>query len=239
MELRKLEGAEHLYVYQQTQQISQQTGFVGYVRGDFGKNGAEWWSSWFSFRKDRNTPEFNEGLQKVVDGLRFETGQLADRAHLAALCREQPDSAITSDGRWFGFRMDQGQHAFLMKFCPCAGDYNFYIYGYHRDSLNRHMVLAERGIRFITPEYKELFRIPDGGSIRIDRPDGSHIDRICRYIDDTHVEVGSGSYSDLFHICEFAERMERSGNTVTPLSLTPGGQKPKAAPGMRMEQTMG
>lgn len=239
MELRKLEGAEYLYVYRQSQQISQQTGFVGYVRGDFGKSGRRWWSSWFSFREDRNTPEFREELQNVVDGLRFETCQLADRAHLAALCREQPDSAITSDGRWFGFRMDQGQHAFLMKFSPYGGDYNFYIHGYHKEWLDHHMAQAERGVRFITPDYKEIFRIPDGGSIRIAHSDGSHIDRVCRYIDDTHMEVGSGSYSDFFHICEFAERMERNGDTVTPLAPTLGGQKPKSAPSMTMEQTMG
>ncbi len=29
------------------------------------------------------------------------------------------------------------------------------------------MEQAEKGIRFIDPHYKELFRIPDGGQIRI------------------------------------------------------------------------
>lgn len=68
-------------------------------------------------------------------------------------------------------------------------------------------------IRFIDPDYKELFRIPDGGKIRITTSDGEKFDRICRYIDDYHVEVGR----NLFHICEFAERMEQAGNTVIPL----------------------
>jgi len=72
---------------------------------------------------------------------------------------------------------------------------------------------TERGIRFINPNYKELFRIPDGDSIRITRSDGSHVDRVCRYIDDYHMEVGSG----LYHICQFAEQMERSHSTVIPL----------------------
>ena len=30
-------------------------------------------------------------------------------------------------------------------------------------------------------------------------------DRVCRYIDDCHVEIGS----ELYHICQFAEIMER------------------------------
>ncbi len=72
---------------------------------------------------------------------------------------------------------------------------------------------ASRGIRFITPDYKEKFKIPDGDKIRITLSDGEQLDRTCRYIDDYHLEVGS----NLYHICEFAERMEQNGNTVIPL----------------------
>lgn len=79
--------------------------------------------------------------------------------------------------------------------------------------LDRHMEKASRGIRFITPDYKEKFKIPDGDKIRITLSDGEQLDRTCRYIDDYHLEVGS----NLYHICEFAERMEQNGNTVIPL----------------------
>jgi hypothetical protein len=36
--------------------------------------------------------------------------------------------------------------------------------------------------------------------------------RTCRYIDDYHVEIGD----NLYHICEFAERMEQNGHTCEP-----------------------
>ena len=72
---------------------------------------------------------------------------------------------------------------------------------------------AEKGIRFINPNYKELFRIPDGDRVRLLYSDGENADRSCRYIDDYHVEVGD----NLYHICEFAERMERSHAKVIPL----------------------
>ena len=72
---------------------------------------------------------------------------------------------------------------------------------------------AEKGIRFITPHYKEKFRIADGDKVRIRRFDGQVFDRVCRYIDDCHVEIGS----ELYHICQFAEIMERNGNSVIPL----------------------
>lgn len=79
------------------------------------------------------------------------------------------------------------------------------------------MEQAEKGIRFIDPHYKELFRIPDGGQIRILREGCASIDRTCRYIDDCHVEVGNG-WDSLFHICQFAEQMERCHNEVIPLT---------------------
>jgi len=72
---------------------------------------------------------------------------------------------------------------------------------------------AEKGIRFITPDYKELFRIADGEKIRMTIPSGEPLDQICRYVDDYHFEVGR----NLYHICEFAERMKDNGIAVIPL----------------------
>ena len=37
--------------------------------------------------------------------------------------------------------------------------------------------------------------------------------RTCRYIDDYHVEIGD----NLYHICEFAERMEQNGHIYEPV----------------------
>ena len=68
---------------------------------------------------------------------------------------------------------------------------------------------AEKGIRFIDPHYKELFRIPDGGKIIITYDWGEKAEKTCRFIDEYHTEVGR----NLYHICEFAERMEKNGHT--------------------------
>lgn len=57
-----------------------------------------------------------------------------------------------------------------------------------------------------------LFRIPDGESITVTDRNGKPESYLCRYIDDYHTEVGR----NLFHICEFAERMEESGCTYAP-----------------------
>ena len=42
-------------------------------------------------------------------------------------------------------------------------------------------------IRFINSSYDELFRIPDGGKIKVDFPDRSFISP-CKYIDDYHTK---------------------------------------------------
>lgn len=55
--------------------------------------------------------------------------------------------------------------------------------------------------------------IDDEDKIRITLSTDETMDRICRYIDDYHVEVGKS----LYHICQFAELMEQNGNMVIPL----------------------
>lgn len=69
----------------------------------------------------------------------------------------------------------------------------------------------DHSIRFITSDYNELFRIPGGGKVQIDYA-GRHFVSPCVYIDDYHTRIAGRVY----HICEFAEMMERGGGTVAP-----------------------
>lgn len=75
------------------------------------------------------------------------------------------------------------------------------------------MQRAEKGIRFITPDYREKFRISDGEKVRMTDPSGERWEQTCRYIDETHLEVGG----NLYHICELAERIQRNGAEIIPL----------------------
>ncbi len=84
----------------------------------------------------------------------------------------------------------------------------YYCYCYIRQWLDGHMKRAEKGIRFITPDYKELFRIADGDKVRIITKGGEKREMTCYYIDDYHLETSSSRGRNLYHICEFAERME-------------------------------
>ena len=70
----------------------------------------------------------------------------------------------------------------------------------------------EKEIRFIDSRYNTLFKIPNGSYITIVGADGRKSTYKCRYIDEYHLYVGNYGY----HICEFAERMERNGSTCRP-----------------------
>ena len=136
-----------------------------------------------------------------------------NRYDMTAFTKANPESSFKGNYcTEYGFRVDTEKHAFLFRCNPTKGDYNFYCYCYVKEWLDKHMAKAEQGIRFIDPHYKELFRIPDGGKITITSAWGEKTELACRYIDETHTEVGS----NLLHICEFAERMEKNGATYEP-----------------------
>jgi hypothetical protein len=85
----------------------------------------------------------------------------------------------------------------------------------------------KRLIRFIDSGHRELFQIPDGGSIRIVYPPGDGrgiVERICKHLDDYHFDLRSSenSHGSTYHICEFAERMEAIGARYEPLAQLRG-----------------
>ncbi len=54
--------------------------------------------------------------------------------------------------------------------------------------------------------------MPDGGNIVLTYSDGEQVTRPCKFLDEYHTQIGSS----VFHICEFAEKMERNGTAYMP-----------------------
>ena len=67
-------------------------------------------------------------------------------------------------------------------------------------------------IRFITPDYQEMFRIADGEQVLLCFSDGEKKSYPCKYLDEYHFMLGWRAY----HICEFAERMQHNQTQVMP-----------------------
>lgn len=217
MTVRPMTKAEQMYCYTQSQQIRSQCGNIGYLRADMDTDGKGFFSTWNGFRDDLKTEAFKTEFNQVIDALRFEDSAdafLKDRTAMIKYCFAHLNGKIND--REFGFRVDTEDYAYMMRLNPNRGEYNLYCYCYRKDWLDHHLKEAEKGIRFIDSNYNELFRIPDGGKIRITYPDGDRREESCRFIDPYHVEVGFGSMN-LFHICEFAERMEENRARIEPV----------------------
>lgn len=222
--LRCAKENEMIYTFAQSQQLYMQTGCIGYLRGDFG-HGNEFYTSWFDTAPFRKTPEFQSEFNEVITAFRDDPqyrGILHNLEDMKMLCTTRPQSKMPDRLREhsYAFRANTEKHAYLIRLFPQKGDYNFYIYAYQREHFERHLEKAASGIRFITPDYEERFTIPDGDQILITSPDGAKTARTYRYIDDYHLEVGN----NLYHICEFAEKMEQAKNTVIPQNYDDKGR---------------
>ena len=215
-EINPLTIEERKYTYAQSQQLCGQTGSIGHLRGDFG-SGEQFYTTWNEHNGRLKTPEFSLELDDVINKLHSNAcGLLKSRRSMAAFARKYPESGFKgSYTTEYGFRMDTEKYSYLFRCNPTQGDYNFYCFCYQKEWLNRHIDRARQDIRFIDSRYKELFRLPDGEQIIVINADGQKRDFTCRYIDETHLEVGN----NLYHICEFAERMERSGSAYQPKEI--------------------
>ena len=225
MEIRALTPAEQKYTYAQSMQLEGQTANIGHLRGDFDSSGYGFYTTWTDTRTQWKTDEFKAEFDEVINALRSDKyGLLKSRSDMSAYARQYADSAFK--GCYcteYGFRVDTEKHAYLLRCNPTRGDYNFYCYCFVKEWLDKHIQKAEQGIRFIDPNYKELFRIPDGGRIIVTNSWGEKREYSCRFIDECHTEVGN----NIFHICEFAERMQQNGATYEPKQAE---QPPQKAP---------
>ncbi len=219
LSIRAMTPEEIKYSYSQSQQLRMQCGSIGHLRGDFGSKGYDFYTTWDDHSPRLKTEAFKSEMDEVINALRSDGyGLLKDRYAMGEFKQRYPESAFTGNYTTeYGFRADTQEHAYLLRCNPVRGDYNFYCFCYQAKWLDRNIEKARQGIRFIDPHYKELFRVPDGGKIVVTAAWGEKMERACRYIDDTHVEVGK----ELYHICQFAEIMEKNGASYEPVQPSP------------------
>ena len=218
MILQPATPAERLYIYEQSMRIAERCGNPGYLWGELDNTGSIFLHSWEDIIGSQNTPEFKAEFNTVLDMLRFDERYghaLKNRTAMIAYCLDHPQGRFRN-GYEYAFRADTRDYSYLIRCIPAGEDNHVYIYPYRRDYLDRHMKQAEKGIRFITLDNKEKFRSADGDMVRIITSMGTNFDRMARYVDDCHAEIG-GSFH---HIREFAEWMEHSGSKVIPMRST-------------------
>ena len=214
MEIRPLTKAEQKYTYRQSMQISGQTGSIGVMYGGY-KSDKEFYSRFYDLNERWKTREFEEGLENLLHILRSDKDgfmQNLDTMREYTACHPQ-NAFQGKEGTEYGFRADTEKYAYVMRCNPAKENDNVEIHCYVKKWLDQHISKAEKGIRFINSRYDELFHIADGEKIKIRYSGGGEQERVCRYIDEYHTEIGS----NLYHICQFAEIMERNGSEYTPV----------------------
>ena len=116
---------------------------IGYVRIDFGRNGTEFWNTWWPKNEDKfNTPAFKTALQEFIDDLRA-VGPLRDRRGMEKYCSQHADGKRhTWLGDLYGYTAETEHYRFCMRFDPRQGMYDCYLYAYDLDEQKR---LAKEG----------------------------------------------------------------------------------------------
>lgn len=207
-EIRPLNEQERKYTYSQSLQIEAQTGLIGYLRGEFPSDGQEVCTTWIDRWAQWKTQEFQDELVQLIHTLFSDQGLLKDKDEILKYGGEHPDTAF--QGRHcteYGVRVDTAEYVYLLR-CNPSQSY-FFCFCYAGERLDEHIKRAERGIRFVDYCGGDLFRLQDGDKIVVTED----IEYKCRFIDETHVEVGR----DIYHINEFAEKMHDNGAVYRPL----------------------
>lgn len=111
---------------------------IGHVRGDFGKDGDEFWHTWFPSYEELNTRRFKAELKEVVDELRSDSEfpLLKDRKSMTDVCKAHLENRLPDGWRsdYYGFKIRTEHYWYFIK-CFCSwGDYNFYIMCYADDT---------------------------------------------------------------------------------------------------------
>ena len=218
MEIRPLTEAEQKYAYEQSMQICMQTGSIGVMHGGY-KSDKKFYSRFHDLNERWKTGEFEEGLENFLNILRSDKdGFMRNLDTMREYASCHPQNAFPGkEGTEYGLRADTEKYAYVMRCNPAKENDNVEIHCYVKEWLDHHIREAEKGIRFINSRYSELFRIADGEKIEVTNSVGEKSEYVCRYIDECHTEVGN----NLYHICQFAEIMERNGSEYTPVEAEP------------------
>ena len=220
--MRPATPTERLYAKRQCIPIMERCGSPGILVAELDDSGTAFYSHWDIWDPAWKTPEFSVELDAMIEMLRSDQRYgpvLKNIPAMIAYCLNNQESRIIQSPEYL-FRVDAGYHAYLLRCTPSEMLDNAYIYAYRRDLLERHMKEAEKGIRFVTTDGKEKFRVSDGEQIRIITGGDGTRDRTARYIDAGHMELSHEWGSTVYSIREFAERLEQTGGMVIPMRST-------------------
>ncbi len=101
-------------------------GCIGHLRIDFGKNGTEFWSTWWPRGPEAlNSPQFKAELSSVVNELRKTV--LSDLQNMRKFCSENGGVMYGGFAVSYGYVIDTPQYQYCLRCIPVRGEYNAYL----------------------------------------------------------------------------------------------------------------
>ena len=132
LSIRAMTEKERAFSYTQDEEILEKAGCIGHLRGDMGKDGNEFWTTWDDHVQGLKTDAFQQVFDQVVNLLRSDAqygSMLKSRDAMAAYCKSNPDSTFQgSYAQEYAFRADTETDSYMIRCNPSRGDYNFYVY---------------------------------------------------------------------------------------------------------------
>ena len=125
-EIRRASFEEAGLFYAQHPTEDERLGCIGHVRMDFGKNGNEFWHTWWPRGPEElNSPGFKSELQEVVDELRLTV--LKNRFAMERFCYEHGGKIEGGCVQNYGYIVETEHYRYCLRCNPSPGDYNAYL----------------------------------------------------------------------------------------------------------------
>lgn len=187
--IRPMTQEERAFSYTQEEAVLEKTGCVGHLRGDMGANGNEFWTTWDDHIPGLKTDAFKKEFDNVVNLLRSNEqygGLLKDRNTMKTYCKGQPESAFQGNyTEEYAFRADTEQYAYMIRCNPVKGDYNFYIYAYDREMLDKALD-PEKGklkVLVVEPGKRPYTKTIEPGLASLQHEVGGYIEAVYPFIE--------------------------------------------------------
>ncbi len=166
LDMDAIQLTEEKDLFYSTREEPKALGCIGHLRGDFGKDGKEFWTTWHPHENHEKNDEFFRAIfDAVINACRESEMPLFDRGSMRKYCRENPHCRLVDmkDGTW-GFRISTQDFMLYLRCHPqVVGDYNFYCYCYDKHMLMDKLA-GDRGL----PRYCYSYLPTTGEEIRID-----------------------------------------------------------------------
>ena len=148
-------------------EAAERHGIIGYLRADYGKDGFDFYISWFDSQPHLKTRDFRRELDDVINTLRIDGSEnpFANRKTLERYCAEYPGNDLFIRG--YGYMIRTEDYSYYFRCKPGPGDYDIYCFLYD----NRYLLPELEGQHelpkycfSVLPTTGEMIRIVRGES---------------------------------------------------------------------------